>query len=309
MEPLTLVLLVFPGDPGEHLGHALLEHPEILSAVGGGRGGVAGGRGGGGRGGAGVKLSRAGKVLKSPKKFYRVLKRLKRRKHRPERERRRLLLLYWKVRIYDRIVPTALILSGFISFFVVPPVLDFLSDRLLRKAWERKYGRRFRRTREWRHRCDYELSRLCDDVTYRLFLTSLLGFLVVGVEGIFSTWAVEAFADAVLRGEGFRAALDAFRWYGVLGMEYLLAAYAALCVAIAASAVARTWERRRTERLREEVRRRLGRRPEKSDPPSCIPESFRTSVSRVTRALEALLLILPLVTGTWALRWGLWVLS
>lgn len=42
LEPLTLALLALPGDPGGYLGHILLEHPEMLSAAGGGRGGCGG---------------------------------------------------------------------------------------------------------------------------------------------------------------------------------------------------------------------------------------------------------------------------
>ncbi|WP_456483475.1 hypothetical protein, partial [Methanopyrus kandleri] len=156
---------------------------------------------GGGRGGAGAKLSRAGKILKSPGKFLRALKKFRVRKRYSERERRRLLLLYWKVRLYYRTVAEGVLLYASSALAIVIFALDFLTDdlELLRETW-------------------FERG---------LYLTSGGALLAIFGEMGVANRAVSAFSEAVLRGGGLPAALGAFQAWAVYGTVILLAMYVA----------------------------------------------------------------------------------
>ena len=92
MEPLTLALLVLPGDPGNLTG-PVLEHPEVLLAKG-----------------------RAGKVV--VKVFIKLLRALRKRRPSELHElypewwgvwRYGSAAPYWKVRVYCRVVPLCLL--------------------------------------------------------------------------------------------------------------------------------------------------------------------------------------------------------
>ncbi len=242
LEILALTVLAVPEDPGKFLEHVHGD-PEVLLAAGGGRGGAAGGRGGGfggrggGRGGgAGAKLSpRAGEILESRGKFLRELRRSRSNlkccpSRHSERERRRLLHLYGKVRVYYSTVPPTLTIGGIVALLSTPFTVFLPLRRALNRAWERRYGPRFRGGDPlWYLRYLDEVRRFNERIAGRFWAISALSLLTVVAEGELSYQAAYAFADAVVEGG---EPLGAFYEWAVLGMKALLAVYAAASVVI-----------------------------------------------------------------------------
>ena len=114
---------------------------------------------------------------------------------------------------------------------------------------------------------EYDYRELRMGVLMGPLLTACAAFLTVA-EAEVADKAVSAFSEAVLRGGGLQAALEAFRAWAVYWMMVIVCIAAILLVAALSVAL-------------------LRRRPD-------------------ARALPVLV---PLVIGIWALRWGLWVVS
>ncbi|MEO2241228.1 MAG: hypothetical protein ABGY09_04070 [Euryarchaeota archaeon] len=205
LEPLTLALLALPGDPGDVFG-PVLKHPETLLAKGG-RGG--GGRGAGGR--AGVKLSRAGETLESGK-LARALKGRKLRWYHSGRERKRLLLLYRKVRAYYVMSFLCKVLAAPVMFLTLVAFLG------LAHVLERE-----------------DVPSACSHALIAAFFLVQFG---IGAEVAESEQAVEAFSDAVLAGKSPKDCLHAFREHGIYNVKIVLTVYSALSALLV---LALTW--------------------------------------------------------------------
>ncbi|WP_457620338.1 hypothetical protein [Methanopyrus sp.] len=95
-------------------------------------------------------------------------------------------------------------------------------------------------------------------------------------------WAVEAYSDVILKGGGYREAVDAFWRYGVPGMA-VLASLTAILTACCAHAAFRTYSREIGKGTR------------------------HTLVAVAPFAILTVLAAVGTAADLWALEWGLWV--
>lgn len=194
--------------------------------------------------------------------------------------------------MYYSTVPPTLTIGGIVALLSTPFTVFLPLRRALNRVWERRYGPRFRGGDPlWYLRYLDEVRRFNERIAGRLWAISALSLLTVVAEGELSYQAAYAFADAVVEGG---EPLSAFYDWAVLGMEALLAVYVATSVVIALHLV----------RTRDPKHRRycpIFR--------ACLPRPYRRRAWRTLRTLTVPVSILPVITGAWALRWGLWVLS